>query len=263
VRLFFRQAQAVPNAASAALPDLGEAPELLGVRPWLNTPDSEPVTLARLIGSVVLIEFWTFACGNCQRTLPFLRRMHSQYSPHLQVVGIHTPELPFERPARNVEHAVRRHRLEFAVGLDNDFGAWDAYGNHYWPSLYLVDAAGHIRYTHIGEGSYRRTEAAIRVLLTEAQIDRWNVKQIPPRRVCRRAARRLSNLTAPGEPGRARSTTAIGCRSPRQTARRSHSRDRRALLAVTTGASPRTRRGPASRSTAGDSPRPDRRCRRE
>jgi len=95
--------------------------------------------------------------------------MHSQYSPHLQVVGIHTPELPFERPARNVERAVRRHRLEFAVGLDNDFGAWDAYGNHYWPSLYLVDAAGHIRYTHIGEGSYRRTEAAIRVLLTEAR----------------------------------------------------------------------------------------------
>jgi thiol-disulfide isomerase/thioredoxin len=167
--MFLRRAQAVRNAASPALPDLGEAPELLGVHPWLNTPDGEPVTLAHLIGSVVLVEFWTFACANCQRTLPFLSRAHRQYWPHLRVVGVHTPELPFERPARNVGQAVRRRRLEFAVGLDNEFAAWDAYGNRYWPSLYLVDAAGHIRYTHIGEGSYRRTEEAIRVLLTDAR----------------------------------------------------------------------------------------------
>ena len=167
--MFVRRAQAIRKAASSALPDLGEAPELLGVHPWLNTPVGEPVILAHLIGSVVLIEFWAFACGNCQRTLPFLRRIHRQYRPRLRVVGIHTPELPLERPARNVERAVRRHRLEFAVGQDNDFAAWDAYGNRYWPSLYLVDAAGHIRYTHIGEGSYRRTEAAIRALVTDVR----------------------------------------------------------------------------------------------
>jgi thiol-disulfide isomerase/thioredoxin len=156
------------SASGPGLPDLGLAPELFGVHPWLNTDGGEPLTIAGLSGRVVLVEFWTFACGNCQRTLPFLRQLHGRYRPGLAVIGVHTPELPFERPARNVERAARRQALEFPIGLDNDYAAWNAYGNRYWPSQYLIDAAGHVRYTHVGEGAYRRTEGAILVLLDEA-----------------------------------------------------------------------------------------------
>jgi thiol-disulfide isomerase/thioredoxin len=158
-----------PAASASRLPDLGPAPELFGVGPWLNTPDGVPVTIAGLLGRVVLIEFWTFACVNCMRTLPFLRRMHLRYQPQLTVIGVHTPELPFERPARNVERAARERALTFPVGLDNDYAAWSAFGNQYWPSLYLVDAQGRIRFTHVGEGRYRQAEAAITLLLTHAR----------------------------------------------------------------------------------------------
>jgi thiol-disulfide isomerase/thioredoxin len=151
------------------LPDLGAAPELRGVHPWLNTPGGAPLTLARLSAHVVLIEFWTFACGNCQRTVPFLRRMHRRYGPELVVVGIHTPEFPFEQPVRNVDRAVRDRGIAFPVGLDNDYQAWNAYDNQYWPSQYLVDPAGRTRYTHIGEGGYGRMESAIRTLLGQAR----------------------------------------------------------------------------------------------
>jgi thiol-disulfide isomerase/thioredoxin len=153
----------------ARLPDLGAAAELRGVHPWLNTPGGAPLTFARLSAHVVLIEFWTFACGNCQRTVPFLRRMHRRYGPELVVVGIHTPEFPFEQPVRNVERAVRDRGIAFPVGLDNDYRAWNAYDNRYWPSQYLVDPAGRIRYTHIGEGGYGRMESAIRTLLGQAR----------------------------------------------------------------------------------------------
>ena len=154
--------------ATRRLAVLGRAPELVGVGPWFNTPDGESLKLADLRGHVVLLEFWTFACVNCQRTLPFLRRMHDQYQPDLTVVGVHSPEFPFERPAQNVERAVRESVLEYPVGLDNDFVAWNAYGNRYWPTMYLIDRAGQIRYTQIGEGNYSRTEAAIRTLLAES-----------------------------------------------------------------------------------------------
>jgi thiol-disulfide isomerase/thioredoxin len=154
--------------AAGRLAVLGRAPELVGVDPWFNTPDGEPLRLSALRDRVVLLEFWTFACGNCQRTIPFLRRMHDQYQPDFTVVGIHSPEFAFERSVENVERAVREHGLEYPVGLDNDFAAWNAYGNRYWPTVYLIDRAGQIRYTHIGEGNYGRTEAAIRTLLAEA-----------------------------------------------------------------------------------------------
>ena len=148
------------------------APELLGVHPWLNTAGGEPLTLEALRGRVVLVEFWTFACGNCQRTLPFLRRVHERYQPDFTVVGVHTPEFDFERSATNVERAVREHAIEYPVGLDNDYAAWDAYGNRYWPTLHLLDRTGEVRYTHIGEGDYERTESAIRALLDEADAGR-------------------------------------------------------------------------------------------
>lgn len=156
------------EGATSRLPVLGPAPELVGVHPWLNTPDGRRVTLEELRRRVVLIEFWTFACGNCQRTLPFLREVQRRYRPELAVVGVHTPEFAFERLTENVERAVREQGLEFPVGLDNDYVAWNAYGNRYWPSLYLVDHAAHIRYTQIGEGNYDRIEAAILALLAEA-----------------------------------------------------------------------------------------------
>ena len=94
--------------------------------------------------------------------------MHDRYQPDLTVVGVHSPEFAFERSVQNVERAVREHGLEYPVGLDNDFVAWNAYGNRYWPTMYLIDRAGQIRYTQIGEGDYGRTEAAIRTLLAEA-----------------------------------------------------------------------------------------------
>ncbi|WP_259311244.1 redoxin domain-containing protein [Capillimicrobium parvum] len=154
--------------AARRLPVLGCATELVGVEPWFNTPDGEPLRLAALRDRVVLLEFWTFACVNCQRTIPFLRRMHGQYQPGFAVVGVHSPEFAFERSVENVERAVREHGLEYPVGLDNDFVAWNAYENRYWPTMYLIDRAGRIRYTHIGEGNYGHTEAAVRALLGEA-----------------------------------------------------------------------------------------------
>src|ERR671911_3105261 len=154
--------------AARRLAVLGCAPELVGVDPWFNTPNGEPLRLAALRDRVVLLEFWTFACVNCQRTLPFLRRMHGRYQPDFTVVGVHTPEFAFERSVQNVERAVREQGLEYPVGLDDDFVAWNAYGNWYWPTMYLIDRAGQIRYTQIGEGKYSRAEAAIRTLLAEA-----------------------------------------------------------------------------------------------
>jgi thiol-disulfide isomerase/thioredoxin len=154
--------------AARRLPVLGRAPELVGVDPWFNTTDGESLRLAALRDRVVLLEFWTFACVNCQHTLPFLRRVHDQYQPHLTVVGVHSPEFLFERSVQNVERAVREDELEYPVGLDNDFVAWNAYRNRYWPTMHLIDRAGQIRYTQIGEGNYGRSETAIRTLLAEA-----------------------------------------------------------------------------------------------
>ncbi|HEX6460452.1 MAG TPA: redoxin domain-containing protein [Thermoleophilaceae bacterium] len=161
------EASADEDAASR-LPVLRRAPELIGVEPWFNTPDGEPLRLAALRDRVVLLEFWTFACVNCQRTLPFLRQMHRRYQPELTVVGLHTPEFAFEASVQNVEHAVRDQGLEYPVGVDNGFAAWNAYGIRYWPTIHLIDRAGRIRYTQIGEGNYGRTEHAIRALLAEA-----------------------------------------------------------------------------------------------
>ena len=161
------RAQADGDAASR-LPVLGRAPELAGVGPWLNTPGGESLSLAGLRNRAVLLEFWTFACGNCRRTIPFLREMHGRYQPELAVVGVHTPEFEFEASVPNVERAVREQGIEYPVGVDNDLLAWNAYGIRYWPTLYLIDRAGRVRYTHIGEGNYGRTEGAIRALLAEA-----------------------------------------------------------------------------------------------
>lgn len=152
-----------PAIQAATLPDFGPAPEFTGIERWLN---SEPLSLAQLRGRVVLVDFWTYACINCIRTLPHVNRWAELYTPQgLTVVGVHTPEFPFERTTRNVEVAMRRHGVKHPVAQDNRYGTWKAYSNQYWPAAYLIDAQGRIRYKHFGEGEYERTEAVIRALL--------------------------------------------------------------------------------------------------
>lgn len=152
-----------PAIHAATLPDFGPAPEFTGIERWLNT---EPLTLAQLRGRVVLVDFWTYACINCIRTLPHVNRWAELYtSQGLTVVGVHTPEFPFERTTSNVEVAMRRHGVKHPVAQDNRYGTWKAYSNQYWPAVYLIDAQGRIRYKHFGEGEYDRTEAVIRALL--------------------------------------------------------------------------------------------------
>jgi cytochrome c biogenesis protein CcdA/thiol-disulfide isomerase/thioredoxin len=157
-------------AAGAELPDLGPAPELAPGN-WLNTADGEPLTLAELDSRdrVVLIDFWTYTCINCIRTLPYVRAWDSGYRDRgLTVIGVHTPEFAFEKETGNVAGAIDEYDLGYPVVQDNERGTWDAFGNQYWPAKYLIDAEGHVRYTHFGEGAYTETEAAIRSLLAEA-----------------------------------------------------------------------------------------------
>lgn len=150
-----------------ALPVLGAMPPLSGATGWLQ---STPLSTADLRGKVVLVEFWTFGCVNCQRALPSVRTWAKRYRDEgLVVVGVHAPEFAFERSRANVEQAVRRLDLDFPIAIDNDFAVWKAWSNQYWPTLYLVDAQGRVRWRHIGEGAYAETEQAIRQLLAEAR----------------------------------------------------------------------------------------------
>jgi cytochrome c biogenesis protein CcdA/thiol-disulfide isomerase/thioredoxin len=160
---------AEPAEPGSRLPVLGRAPEISGTQQWFNTPGNRPLTLRSLRGEVALIDFWTYSCINCIRTLPFLRAWDERYRHDgLNIIGVHSPEFPFERDAGNVEQAVERNDLKYAVAQDNDFVTWDAYGNQFWPAKYLIDARGRVRYTHFGEGAYEETERAIRSLLAEA-----------------------------------------------------------------------------------------------
>ena len=136
-----------------------------GAPVWLN---SEPLTDAGLRGRVVLVDFWTYSCVNCLRTLPHLKAWDAAYRrAGLAIVGVHSPEFAFERVPANVGDAVQDLGLRYPVGLDNDFATWNAYANRYWPAKYLIDRTGRIRYTHFGEGEYETTEEKIRQLLGE------------------------------------------------------------------------------------------------
>ena len=169
----FDSLRAATAARRAGLPVLGEAPEFTGNDHWLNTPAGRPLTIEELRGRVVLIDFWTYTCINCLRTLPQLRAWDARYRDDgLTIVGVHTPEFTFERDLDNVERAVRRNGLHYAVAQDNSYATWNAWGNQYWPAKYLIDARGRVRYTHFGEGAYAETETAIRALLAEAGRDR-------------------------------------------------------------------------------------------
>ena len=162
--------QPVPDAAGhLRLPVLGKAPEFVDTQQWFNTPGDRPLTLRGLRGRVVLVDFWTYSCINCLRTLPYLKAWDARYRKDgLTIVGVHTPEFPFEHDASNVAEAIERNGLHYPVVQDNDYGTWNAYGNQYWPAEYFIDASGNVRYVDFGEGTYGKKEQVIRELLTEA-----------------------------------------------------------------------------------------------
>lgn len=151
------------------LPELGVAPDFRGTQRWFNTPGGRPLSLEALRGRVVLVDFWTYTCINCLRTLPYLEAWDKRYRPEgLTIVGVHSPEFPFEKNAGNVASAIEREGIRYPVAQDNDMATWDAWGNQYWPAEYLIDAKGQVRHVHFGEGEYDKSEAAIRALLQEA-----------------------------------------------------------------------------------------------
>jgi cytochrome c biogenesis protein CcdA/thiol-disulfide isomerase/thioredoxin len=149
-----------------SLPDFGPAPDFNGIFEWLN---SRPLTIQGLRGKVVLVDFWTYSCINCLRTLPHVEAWDRLYRKDgLVVVGVHTPEFAFESVPANVRAAVKRLGVRYPVALDNNYDTWNSYSNEYWPAKYLIDRNGHVRYAHFGEGSYGVTEENIRELLGEA-----------------------------------------------------------------------------------------------
>jgi len=162
-------AEAGEDPGAAALPVIGRAPDFIGTQQWFNTPGDRPLSLHELRGQVVLVDFWTYTCINCIRTLPYLKAWDERYRDRgLTIVGVHTPEFPFEREAGNVADAIEQSDLRYPVAQDNEYATWNAYANQYWPAKYLIDAQGRVRYVHFGEGEYEQTEVAIRELLAEA-----------------------------------------------------------------------------------------------
>jgi thiol-disulfide isomerase/thioredoxin len=139
------------------------APNFVGIKAWLN---SAPLNIAELRGKVVLVDFWTYGCYNCVNTLPHVTRLYDTYKDKgLVVVGVHTPEFPFEKSGSNVQAAIKRHGIRYPVAQDNEYATWNAYHNQYWPAQYIVDQNGKIVFAHAGEGQYDEIERTIRKLL--------------------------------------------------------------------------------------------------
>ncbi len=154
------------NVTLYGLQNLGPAPNLQGISAWIN---SQPLNLSQLRGKVVLIDFWTYSCINCIRTIPYLNAWQSKYGNNgLVIIGVSTPEFAFEHNYSNVFNAVQRFGIKYAVALDNNYSTWTAYNNKYWPADYLIDKNGSIREVGIGEGNYANTEKAIQLLLANA-----------------------------------------------------------------------------------------------
>ncbi len=143
-----------------------KAPEIIPGGIWFN---SKPLTLEELKGKVVVIDFWTYSCINCQRTMPYLRNWHEKYKDKgLVIIGVHAPEFEFEKSEKNVAQAIKDFKLTYPIVQDNDFATWRAYNNRYWPAKYFIDKEGYIRYSHFGEGAYDESEKVIQELLKEA-----------------------------------------------------------------------------------------------
>ena len=183
----FKPSSSTPTAAHGAsdasllaiahkLPNAGPAPDFIDTEDWFNTGagghSNTPLTLTSLRGRVVLVDFWTYTCINCIRTLPYLKAWDATYRGQgLTIVGVETPEFSFERDASNVSDAISQFGIKYPVVQDNEMGTWNAYQNEYWPADYLIDAKGNVRYAAFGEGDYDKTETAIRALLAEAGHD--------------------------------------------------------------------------------------------
>ena len=158
---------AVAAPYRSSLPVLGAAPGFDGASTWFN---SAPLTAQQLRGKVVLVDFWTYSCINCIRTIPYVRAWADKYRGQgLAVVGVHTPEFKFEKDLTNVSAAVARFQIDFPVAVDSDQRIWQAWNNNAWPAYYLVDGNGKVRYRQLGEGNYDKLERAIQSLLAEAR----------------------------------------------------------------------------------------------
>lgn len=155
----------IGSIAGPTVGDQGQAPEFAGIDQWLNSP---PLKMEELRGKVVLVDFWTYSCINCVNTLPYVKQWHEKYKDQgLVVVGVHTPEFPFEKATANVQAALKRFDIRYPVAQDNAYATWSAFRNQYWPATYLIDANGRVVYRHFGEGNYAETEATIRTLLAQ------------------------------------------------------------------------------------------------
>ena len=164
------------RSAAASLPNLGPAPNFTDNQDWFNTPGDKPLTIGGLRGHVVLVDFWTYTCINCIRTLPFVEGLYKHYHRYgLEVVGVETPEFTFEQDASNVRQAIHTDGITYPVVQDNHYGTWNAYQNEYWPAEYFIDANGEVRHTAFGEGNYLEDEQDLRELLTAA-----GAKHLPP-----------------------------------------------------------------------------------
>jgi cytochrome c biogenesis protein CcdA/thiol-disulfide isomerase/thioredoxin len=180
-------AAAAASAAAAAADTLSS---LQGASSWLN---SAPLTAAQLRGKVVLVDFWTYSCINCLRTLPYINAWYEKYRDHgLVVIGVHAPEFAFEKDPDNVRRAVAELGIRYPVAIDNQYRIWRGFDNHYWPAHYFIDASGSIRAHHFGEGEYAQSEQTIRQLLTEA-----GYHDLPPAGA---GAIALGGLQAPADP---------------------------------------------------------------
>jgi cytochrome c biogenesis protein CcdA/thiol-disulfide isomerase/thioredoxin len=172
-RVAARAPTAKADGTAAALPVLDDMPPLDGAVTWLNSP---PLTDAALRGKVVLVDFWTYSCINCLRSIPYVRAWAEKYKDQgLVVIGVHTPEFAFERDVDNVKKAIAQLGIHYPVAVDNNYAIWQAFGNNSWPAHYFIDAKGAIRYEHFGEGEYDQSERVIQQLLAEA--GRTNVTQ--------------------------------------------------------------------------------------
>lgn len=148
----------IPANAAKQAPDLKEGK-------WIN---SEPLTLEKLKGRVVLVDFWTFGCYNCRNTLPALKKFDEKYREQgLTIIGVHTPEFDYEKETKNVESNVNKLGIKYAVVTDNEYETWEAYNVHAWPSVFILDKKGRIRFKHVGEGRYEDQEQVIKTLLAE------------------------------------------------------------------------------------------------
>ncbi len=158
------------NSNATTLVNCGPAPNFTGITTWLNTPGGKPLSLSALRGKVILVDFWTYSCINCQRTLPHVEAWYKEYARDgLVVVGVHTPEFAFEHVVSNVRAQAAALGVRYPVAIDDNYATWNAYDNQYWPADYLIDAQGDVRHVHVGEGDYSTTGRLIRQLLQAAR----------------------------------------------------------------------------------------------